>query len=52
MTNPGVRCNVCECKHNDTAANSCTLGCIEVTHEKTGPDSIPNPHYCKSFTQK
>ncbi len=51
MENSGVKCNVMECSHH-SGTNQCSLACIEVTHEKTGPDSIPNPHYCKSYTMK
>ncbi|MGL5151566.1 MAG: DUF1540 domain-containing protein [Clostridium sp.] len=51
MSNPGVKCNVCECKHNK-ASNMCDLTSIEVTHEKTGADAVATPHFCKSYCQK
>lgn len=47
-----IKCNVCECVHNNTSENVCKLSSIEVTHEKTGPNSIPVPHYCKTYTNK
>lgn len=51
MNNKGVKCDVCECIHN-AECNQCTLDTIEVTHQKTGPDSIATPHFCKSFTKR
>lgn len=52
MKNESIRCNVCECTHNDCACNCCTLNSIEVTHDKTAGDVVPNPHYCKSYKAK
>ena len=51
MPNPGVKCNVCECAHNN-GATTCELACIEVTHEKTGADAVATPHFCKNYTMK
>ncbi len=51
MENTGVLCNVNECIHN-VAGAKCNLAKIEVTHEKTGPNAIDTPHFCKSYTGK
>ena len=52
MKNSGVKCNVCECTHNNSNDNSCTLSCIEVTHEKTTSEGVSVPHFCKSYEIK
>ncbi len=46
-----VKCNVCECMHND-CQNNCNLGTIEISHEQTGCDCLQTPHFCKSFRKK
>ena len=51
MSNCNVKCNVCECKHNDCGCNCC-LGCIEISHENTGADAVATPHFCKSYEKK
>ncbi len=51
MENCGVLCNVCECMYH-SEGNKCRLDKIEVSHEKTGPDSIAIPHFCKSYEKK
>ncbi len=51
MENIGVKCDVCECLHNE-GCNRCTLSTIEVTHEQTSANAVATPHFCKSFTQK
>ncbi len=51
INNCKVKCNVCECVHNDSA-NSCNLNCIEISHEKTGDNCVQTPHFCKSFCKK
>lgn len=51
MKNQGVKCNVCECVHNEENY-ICNLTTIEVTHEKTGADAVATPHFCKSYTKK
>lgn len=52
MANLGVKCNVCECSHNDSAMNACKLACVEITHEKTSADAVATPHFCKSYAMK
>ncbi len=51
MENNGVCCNVCECMYH-AEGNKCRLDKIEVSHEKTGADSIAIPHFCKSYEKK
>lgn len=51
MENTGVNCNVRECMHNISGVK-CDLTKIEVTNEKTGPNAIATPHFCKSFEDK
>lgn len=51
MTNEGVKCTVCECQHY-VECDKCSLEKIEVTHEKTGADSVATPHFCKSYKKK
>lgn len=47
-----VKCNVCECMHNDCDTNYCNLDCIEITHEQTSSCGMSTPHFCKSYTEK
>ncbi len=47
-----VKCNVCECVHNNCDANGCNLSLIEITHEQTTDDVVATPHFCKSFCKK
>jgi len=51
MHNEGVRCSVNECEYH-VDCDKCSLQKIEVTHEKTGPDSMSIPHFCKSYQKK
>ncbi|MBS7307276.1 MAG: DUF1540 domain-containing protein [Eubacteriales bacterium] len=51
MENSGVTCNVVECAYN-VGNNKCKLATIEVTHEKTSPDAMSTPHFCKSYQMK
>ena len=51
MANSGVKCNVCECMHNNDGMD-CALLCIEVTHEKTTSEGVAVPHFCKSYEAK
>lgn len=51
MENVGVKCDVAECIYN-CCNNKCSLEKIEVTHMKTGPDSMAVPHFCKSYEKK
>lgn len=51
MENAGVSCNVRECTHN-IAGTKCNLAQIQVTNEKTGPNAVATPHFCKSFDGK
>ena len=46
-----VKCNVCECAHNNNC-NCCTLNEIEITHEKTAGNVGFTPHFCKSFRER
>lgn len=52
MDNCKVKCNVCECVHNDCGKNGCNLNSIEITHEKCCDDVVATPHFCKSFCKK
>ncbi len=51
MTNNGVSCNVSECMYHKED-NLCSLDKIQVSHDKTSPDSIAIPHFCKSYEKK
>lgn len=51
MHNEGVTCSVNECEYH-VDCNKCRLEKIEVTHEKTSPDSMAVPHFCKSYKKK
>ena len=51
MHNEGVKCTVSECEYH-VDCDKCKLQKIEVTHEKTGADSISVPHFCKSYQKK
>lgn len=51
MTNEGVKCSVTECQWH-VECDKCKLEKIEVTHEKTGADSIAVPHFCKSYQKR
>lgn len=51
MENKGVLCNVGECAFN-RECEKCTLDTIEVSCEKTSANSIPDPHFCKSYRRK
>lgn len=51
MENVGVKCSVNECEYHE-GCDKCKLDKIEVSHEKTGPDSIAIPHFCKSYKHK
>ncbi len=51
MNNPGVNCNVSECKHY-VSGDSCKLNMISVTHETTNEMAVDTPHFCKNFSQK
>lgn len=51
MHNEGVTCSVNECEYH-VECDKCKLDKIEVTHEKTGADSIAIPHFCKSYKKK
>lgn len=51
MENTGVKCSVNECEYHQ-GCDKCTLAKIEVTHEKTGSDSMAIPHFCKSYRKK
>ena len=51
MHNEGVKCTVNECVYH-VECDKCKLQKIEVTHEKTGSDSMSVPHFCKSYQKK
>ncbi|MBR5826608.1 MAG: DUF1540 domain-containing protein [Clostridia bacterium] len=51
MENTGVKCSVNECEYH-VGCDKCRLDKIEVTHEKTSPDSMAVPHFCKSYKHK
>lgn len=51
MENTGVKCTVNECEYH-VGCDKCRLSTIEVTHEKTSPDSMAVPHFCKSYKHK
>ena len=51
MMNSGVKCNVCECMHNKEGTD-CDLVCIQISHEKTTPNGVAVPHFCKSYEVK
>ena len=51
MHNEGVTCTVNECEYH-VECDKCRLQKIEVTHEKTGSDSMSIPHFCKSYQKK
>ncbi len=51
MENTGVNCNVSECMYH-AEGNKCRLDKIDVSHEKTGADSVSIPHFCKSYEKK
>lgn len=46
-----VKCNVCECVHNDRC-NCCSLDTIEITHDYQEGNLSTTPHFCKSFCEK
>lgn len=51
MHNEGVKCSVNECEYH-VECDKCSLKKIEVSHEKTGADSIATPHFCKSYQKR
>ena len=52
MENTGVRCDVCECRHN-VGSCKCDLPEITVTERCTcSSPQVDIPHYCKSYEKK
>ena len=52
MENTGVRCDVCECRHN-VGSCKCDLPEITVTERCTcSSQQVDIPHYCQSYEKK
>ena len=52
MENTGVRCDVCECRHN-VGSSKCDLPEITVTERCTcSSQQVDIPHYCQSYEKK
>lgn len=52
MENTGVRCDVCECRHN-VGSSKCDLPEITVTEHCTcSSQQVDIPHYCQSYEKK
>ncbi len=52
MENTGVRCDVCECRHNVESCK-CDLPQITVTEHCTcSSQQVDIPHYCQSYEKK
>ena len=52
MENTGVRCDVCECRHN-VGSSKCDLPEITVTERCTcSSQQLDIPHYCQSYEKK
>ena len=52
MENTGVRCDVCECRHN-VGSCKCDLPEITVTERCTcSSPQVDIPHYCQSYEKK
>ena len=50
--NTGVRCDVCECRHN-VGSCKCDLPEITVTERCTcSSQQVDIPHYCQSYEKK
>ena len=50
MENTGVRCDVCECRHN-VGSSKCDLP--EMTERCTcSSQQVDIPHYCQSYEKK